>query len=261
MTLETGTVRWTILLLMSLGLLACTGAADDGTSADHGAPAAGADIDGGAEPPPVDAPVEPDAPAAQGAATPDVTPEVVARGRELVLVEDGATRTLATIGEDEGSLEHVAVRPGDHDADTVLALTRTGDRYELRYLVLHEDGPSELYWFPWRLQIDEGVTEHAAVSPLPVWAPDGSAVAWLEWDESGTRLRTVGWMDGDRANNPSDDTATYRLAQVPVGTQLQRWEEGDGASLLVGDDGEVEWHIELDTRERVVAMPGGGPDG
>lgn len=239
-TRETGTLRGTIPILLLVATLgACAPAAPDEAPGAHEEARTGSAAEG-----------EPHEPGL----------EVVARGRELVRVDGRAALTVATLDGDEGSFEHVTVRPGDHEVDTVLALTRSGDRYELRYLVIDDDGPGDLYGFPWRLQIDEDVSDHAPAPPLPVWAPDGSAVAWLEWDASGTRLRTVGWLDHGHATNPSDETGTYRLAQVPVGTQLRRWETGgraptDRPSLLVGDDGEVEWHIELDPHDRAVAMP------
>lgn len=181
---------------------------------------------------------------------------VLARDRELVLVDGaGERRTLATLEDPSERFEHVALRPGDREDDTVLAVTSTDGRYELRYLVVDGDGPSDLYGFPWRMQIDEDVSEHADVAPRPVWAPDGGAVAWLEWDAEGTRLRTVGWMDEEVANNPSDDVAVYEVDDVPAGTQLLRWEGARSGATFVADDGEVEWRIELGGRDRAVAMP------
>lgn len=241
-------MRRTTLLLLVLVAAACTGQGDVGSAVTEAPSAAGSD--------------QPQRPAHQGAVpTGATTPSVVERGGELVLLDDDETRALTELEEGDGRFEHAVLRPGDHDEETVLALTRAADRYELRYLVIDERGPSDLYWFPWRLQVDQDTVEHSEVPPVPVWAPDGSALAWLEWDDEGTRLRTVAWMDEDGANNPSDDTASYRLEEVPVGAQLRRWERRNGSSVLVADDGEVEWHIELDRTARVVAMAGGVPAG
>ena len=253
-------MRATILLLLLLVLTACTDGGRD-PAQGHGETSAAPGDEAR-----VTSPATPEADAAPGAgtgagageATGDevpTAPRAERRGRDLVLIDEDGTRPLATLDEVQGRVEHVALRPGDHEADTVLALTRVDDRYELRYLVVDGDDVSDLYWFPWRLQVDEATAAHSEVAPRPVWAPDGSAVAWLEWDGNGTRLRTVGWMDEDRANNPSDDTATYRVAEVPAGAQLQRWEHDGSTPVLVADDGEVEWRIELGAGRQAVAMP------
>ncbi len=222
-----GTLRRTTLLLpllLALGLVACG----------------------------VDAP--PDTAAPDGTATVDDR-RVLVEGRDLLLEADGQRRTLATVDPDrDGRLEHATLRPGAHPADTVLVLTRAEDRYELRYLVVDDGEASDLYWFPWRLQVDEDHLAHHDVAPHPVWSPDGAALAWLEWSGAGTRLRTVAWMADEVANNPSDDSDTYRLAGVPVGTQLERWEDGGTAPTLVGSDGEVTWRIELRPEAGAVAM-------
>lgn len=211
----------------------------------------------------IDATTEP-APSGTAPAGPDDGSEeaedarrAVADGHEIVLEHGATRRTLATLEpERDGELEHVALRPGAHPTDTVLALTRTDGRYELRYLVVDDGDVSDLYWFPWRLQVDDRLVEHHDAPPRPVWSPDGATVAWLEWDEQGTRVRTVDWMPDEEANNPSDDTATHRLADVPVGTQLERWDEAAGAATtLVGRNGDVVWRIELRSEDAAVAMP------
>ena len=150
-------------------------------------------------------------------------------GDELLLAppNGGEPRHLASLQEADGEVLHLSLRPGDHPAEVVLALTRVRDdrglRYEFRYLVVDGDEVTDLYWFPWRLQIDEDTANVLDVPPLPVWAPDGDAVAWIEWDANGTRLRTVGWLDHEEGSNPSDDTAAYLLARVPPGVQLLEW--------------------------------------
>ena len=233
-------MRGTTLLLLIL-LAACSGGGDDGRAA----------------PSHVDA----DAPQAAREVVTDHDDErelsVIARDGDLVLVDgEGARTPLASLGDPAEHIEHVALRPGEHESVTVVVLTSSEDRYELRYLVVDADeGPSDLYSFPWRMQVDQDLAAYADTAPRPVWAPDGSAVAWLEWDEAGTRLRTVGWIDHDRASNPSDELAAYTVHEVPAGAQLQRWEETRAGATFVAHDGDVEWHIELGSRDRAVAMP------
>jgi hypothetical protein len=234
-------VRRTTLLLLVL-LAACSGGGDDGRTA----------------PPHVDA-------TAPQAAHDGVVGDhdearqlsVIARDGDLALVDGEGVRTpLASLQDPAGQIEHVALRPGEHESVTLVALTSSDDRYELRYLVVDADeGPGELYSFPWRMQVDKDLASYADTAPRPVWAPDGSAVAWLEWDEDGTRLRTVGWIDHDRASNPSDELGAYKVHEVPAGAQLERWEDSQDGSTFVAYDGEVEWHIELGSRDRAVAMP------
>ncbi len=174
-------------------------------------------------------------------------PAAVVEGDDLALVDaDGATIPVATVEDDE--LLTASVRPGGDDPATVLAVTRTTDAYELRYAYVEDGRTTDLYGFPYRLQV-ELVRDVADVPPTPVWSPDGSAIAWLEWDEDGTRLRTVGWLVHDAGSNPSDDQARYRLDGVPVGIQLEAWEvESDGSSTLTSTvvDGE-RWRIRLGT--------------
>jgi hypothetical protein len=186
--------------------------------------------------------------------SPAATPEVEIDGRDLVLVTDEGRTTVATL--EDGLLVDAQLRPGDRPGDglTVLALGRTADSYELRYVNVVDGAATDLYWFPFRLQVDPGTAAITDVPTLPVWAPDGSAVAWLEWTADGTRLRTVGWLDHDAGTNPSDDQATYALTEVPVGTQLAAWEvEDDGTPVLV-TAGEPRWRIRVEDGGAVVAL-------
>jgi hypothetical protein len=177
------------------------------------------------------------------------TPAAVIDGDDLLVVDgDGVTTRVATV--DDAELLTATIRPGGDDPVTVLALTRTDDAYELRYADVNAGESTDLYWFPFRLGV-ELVRDVADVPPTPVWAPDGSGIAWLEWDEEGTRLRTVGWLVHEAGTNPSDDQARYRLDGVPEGAQLTSWDVGsDGISTLTSTvvDGE-RWRIRL------------GPDG
>jgi hypothetical protein len=215
-----------LLLVLAVGLVACA----DGTASDPSGPEV-ADR------------------------APDDGRRVVSDGREVVLEEGAARRVLTALDpERDGELEHIVLRPGEHPTDTVLLLARTDERYELRYLVIDEDEVSDLYWFPWRLQVDEGLLAHGDVPPRPVWSPDGGTVAWLEGAGEGTRLRTVDWMPDEQANNPSEASATYHLADVPEGAQLERWERAGGTPTLVATDGETDWRIELRTGAGADAM-------
>lgn len=174
---------------------------------------------------------------------------------EVILLAGDTRRSLSTLDPDEGAAVHAALRPGNHDEDTVLLLTRVddelGQRYELRYLIATADTVSELFWFPWRLQVAEEVPAILDVAPLPVWAPDGSMVAWVEWVEQGTRLRTVGWIDDGDTRNPSDDASAYALADVPAGIQLETWQtDVSGEPVLSGHHGDQPYRIRLALGER-----------
>jgi hypothetical protein len=270
-----------LLLLLTLAMPAC--AADEpavraplGADEDRGVPAPDAlppDDLGEPERPPEDGggpgDAEPDRDGAGRGADEDGEPEaadpptseVELDGHEVVLHgSDGGRRTVALIDPDRhGRVLHASVRPGEHASTTVLLLTRIQQRYELRYLVVEDDmrdpAETELYGLPWRLQVEADLVRFADVPPTPVWAPDGSAIAWLEWDGDGTRLRTVGWIDHDTGSNPSDDAHAYRVDDVPLGTQLERWDADASHPTLHGSNGEKRWRIELDLERRAVALP------
>lgn len=195
-----------------------------------------------------------------------VAPEVSIDGDRLVLTgSDGTERVVAvTDPASDGELLHATLRPGERDRQTVLALTRAqGDgaaRYELRYLSVEGDTVTDLYWFPWRLQVAEDLATTLDEPPVPVWAPDGDAVAWIEWGADGTRLRTVAWHDEAVTSNPSDDSVTYRLDDVPAGTTLETWDlDQDGRPVLRGHEGGTTWNIVVDA-DAATAMAMAGAD-
>jgi hypothetical protein len=185
----------------------------------------------------------------------DASARATVDGSDVVIVTaDGSRSVVASV---EGAeLLHAEVRPGDAEPLTVLALTRAEDRYELRYLTVLDGEASDLFWFPSRLQVSPDTVEIVDVPTLPVWAPDGSGLAWLEWDAAGTRLRTVGWFDHDLGTNPSDEAATYALTDLPVGTQLDRWEQAeDGTPVLVTrGEGDDRWRIRIEEGEPIIAL-------
>ena len=77
---------------------------------------------------------------------------------------------------------------------------------------------------------------------VPVWAPGGDRIAWLEWDAGGTRLRTLGWLTYETGTNPSEDGTDDAVHDVPVGSQLTAWElDTDGTDVLLVEtpDGET----------------------
>ncbi|HSK23582.1 MAG TPA: hypothetical protein VK906_10420 [Egicoccus sp.] len=180
-------------------------------------------------------------------------PQVRIDGDTLVLSDaDGTERVVAvTDPVADGELLHATLRPGDRERQTVLAVARAqgdgGARYELRYLSVDGDEVTDLYWFPWRLQVADDLAATLDRPPVPVWSPDGDAVAWLEWGSEGTRLRTVAWHDEVVTSNPSDDAATYRLEEVPAGTWLEAWDlDQEGRPVLRGRDGDTMWRIVVD---------------
>ncbi|MFP4635077.1 MAG: hypothetical protein ACLFRD_04375 [Nitriliruptoraceae bacterium] len=166
---------------------------------------------------------------------------------------------VARVDPAEGRPVHVTVRPGDHPSETLLVVLRSavvpGPRYVLRYLDVDpttlaaradrgDDSPAdlevaapELWWLPWRLQIDAEHGAGADAAPRPVWSPDGSSVAWVEWDADSTTLRLLRWgEDGPTttSSTPLDDATTR-------GLQLAGWERtAAGQDVLSGmRDGEM----------------------
>lgn len=193
-------------------------------------------------------------PAPGSAHDPALARFVVVEDDELVLREGNARRILTRFDRADGTPVHVALRPDDADEHTVLVLSRVRDRagdpvaerYELRYLVATDDAVSELHGFPAGQQVAAESPAILDVPPVPVWSPAGDAIAWIEWVEQGTRLRTVGWTDEGGTPNPSDETAAYALADVPAGVQLEDWGTGaDGDPVLLGRQDDQPYRIEL----------------
>lgn len=202
-------------------------------------------------------------------AAPDPVPvptrSVVVEDDELVLREGNARRILARFDEADGTPVHAALRPDDDHDHTVLVLWRVLDRddplterYELRYLVATDDSVSELYGFPAGQQVAAESPAILDVAPVPVWSPEGDAIAWIEWVEQGTRLRTVGWTDDGGIPNPSDEAAAYALADVPAGVQLEDWRtSADGDPVLLGSQDDQPYRIQLELDDSATGVTAG----
>jgi hypothetical protein len=177
----------------------------------------------------------------------------VSVGDGTILLDDTRTgeRFEVRLGVPDGKVLHAVLRPGDHAEQTVLALTRVREldrspKYELRYLTVSDAGVSELLWLPWRQQIEATAATVLDVPTVPVWAPDGSAVAWIEWAADGTRLRTIDWDDTGLLVAPESD-GMFALDEVPPGTQLESWLDGeDGVPILIGRSEHDRFSIRLD---------------
>jgi hypothetical protein len=177
----------------------------------------------------------------------------------LLVADDDPPRELAAVPAHDGEVVHTAVRPSRTDPLTVLVLVRCHDqqagiRYELRYAV--DAGEERLEVLPDHLQMDRGIAAVLDVPPLPVWAPDGSAVAWVEWNPLGTQLRALGWdVEGDRSR-PAREAVAYRLDEVPPGVQLDGWEDGDDGVVMSGRRDDERWRITVDHQPRRLAFAG-----
>lgn len=195
-------------------------------------------------------------PAASGAGTGEAAELQVEVVEGVVVVDDARSgeRFEVRIGAEDGEVLHAVPRPGERPEDTVLVLTRVRDpdgspRYELRYLLLSDDGASELLWLPWRYQVHAEAARVLDVPTVPVWSPDGSTVAWVEWARDGTRLRTIVWDDTGLLVAPPDDGGSLPLDDVPPGTQLEAWyDDEDGVPILVGRHADDRFSIRLDLR-------------
>jgi hypothetical protein len=213
------------------------------------APRAPAQSEPSASVPPVTAPADDDL----------IDVRVDAAGTSVLLVTDvDPPRRLATVPAAAGEVVHTAVRPGRTDPLTVLVLVRRDDPvlgicYELRYAV--DVGQERLEDLPRHLQVDTGTATVLDVPPVPVWAPDGSALAWVDWNPLGTQLRALGWEDEDGRTGPADEAVAYRLAEVPPGVQLDGWEgEADGDLVLTGQRDGERWRIAVEHEPRRVAL-------
>jgi hypothetical protein len=185
---------------------------------------------------------------------PEIVRSVVVEDDEVVLREGSDRRILIRFDDADGTPVHAALRPGDAHEHTVVVLSRVpgraddpvAERYELRYLVATDDEVSELQGLPAGQQVAAESPAILDVAPVPVWSPAGDAIAWIEWVEQGTRLRTVGWTDDGGTPNPSDEAAAYALADIPPGVQLEDWRtSAEGDPVLLGWQDEQPYRIKL----------------
>jgi hypothetical protein len=181
--------------------------------------------------------------------TPTGTDGFRAEGRTLVRELNGEVHVLAVLPEEgESTFRFVTPRPGDHADLTVLALTQAEGFYDLRWLVVEGTEATRLQALPIQYQPLTGLASYNDTAPLPMWAPDGSAIAYLEWNEEGSvQLHTIGWADGPGTGDTATDNAAFGL-DLPAPVQLQSWTaESDSHSVLraVADDGRT-WTITLE---------------
>ncbi|TVP73526.1 MAG: hypothetical protein EA340_02240 [Nitriliruptor sp.] len=168
-------------------------------------------------PGPVEDPGAPEGPAVPAPGAVEPGPLLVATDRLLrVLDADGTTRHAYELPEEgESTVTGLSVRPGSTVAEVTAAVLTTAEgMYDLRVLRSEGDGLTlqVVDEPPYRPGQDAGA---GLVVSGPVWAPDGTSLAWLEQDETGTRLRTIGWDDGPGTGLPATDHATFDLAGAP----------------------------------------------
>ena len=181
--------------------------------------------------PPTDA--DPDGPASPEQQPPSVVaapgPVVTAAGNQLrVLDADGAEVAALELPEEGGStVRGIAVRPGSTVADLTAAVFTTAEgMVDLRVLRV-VDGELGLEV----VEDDRYRPGAAAVGQPwvsgPVWAPDGTSLAWVEQDDAGTRLHTIGWDEGGPGTGVSaTDNATFTLdGDVDAEPGLMDWIE------------------------------------
>ena len=169
-------------------------------------------------PGPVEDPGTEDGPVVPAPGAVEPGPLLVATDRLLrVLDADGTALSAYELPEEgESTITGVSVRPGSTVAEVTAAVLTTAEgTYDLRVLRSGGDDLTlEVVDEPsYRPGQDAGA---GLVVSGPVWAPDGTSLAWLEQDETGTRLRTIGWDDGPGTGLPATDNATFALAGVPV---------------------------------------------
>ena len=191
-----------------------------------------------------------------GPASPDQQPPsvvaasgavVTAAGNQLrVLDAEGAEVAALELPEEGGStVRGLAVRPGSTVADLTAAVFTTAEGMEDLRVLRVVDGELSL-----EVVEDDRYRPGAAAQGQPwvdgpVWAPDGTSLAWVEQDDAGTRLHTIGWDEqGPGTGVSATDNATFTL-------------DGDPAAELVLMD----W-IEVASGEYVVrAVPRGPGEG
>ena len=248
----------------------------------------------GMQPDDLDDPGDPgDPPPAPGFAEVDTGPLLVSSDRVLRVL-DAAGTTLHAYElpqEGESTVTGLAVQPGSTVDELLGAVITTAEgMHDLRVLRGDRDGIT--------LEPVDDPTYRpgagAAASPVvsgPVWAPDGTSLAWLEQDEDGVRLRTIGWDDGPGTGDPATDNAVFTVAEggeeplelvdwLPIGSdrfllrattltpsdswfELELLRQADGAWALEPGAAleRVEAAVTGDGPVRAIAGAAEGPDG
>lgn len=146
----------------------------------------------------------------------------------------GRTRQLVDLDEDSGIyVSAVAVRPGSTPSSlTAALLVRVDGRYEIRLLEAEDGEVRCCAPLPEGAGIGmDGPAEGGGSMPLPVWSPDGDALAWVQDAGDGRQLRTLAFEEGQPAEDPD---AHRRIDLGPLGVErgvaAQDWvvEERDG---------------------------------
>ncbi len=196
-----------------------------------------------------DAPApDPESPNPDATAGPLPAPVVIADGRELRLLGSDAETTLVALpAEGESSFLAVSVRPGSTPEDlTVVSLTTAEGLFDVRWTRV-VDGEVVVAFEAFDAAYAPAAD--AIVVDRPVWAPDGSSVAWLERTETGAQLRTIGWDDGPGTGDPATDNAAFGVDYPAAGDlRVQEWvaatSTADGMTEIraVLDDFTTDWY-------------------
>ncbi len=167
-------------------------------------------------PPPVEE-VEVDVPA---------EPLIVVHDRDLSVVTAQEVRTLVTLPEEgESTFVHVAVRPGSTLDDLTVVTTTTAEGFhDLRWTRLVDGEVVVAHTAFEGAYAPAAAASTTASLSVPVWAPDGSAVAWIDQVGGDATLRVVGWDDGPGTGDPATDNTAFTL-ELPAGVplHLQEW--------------------------------------
>lgn len=198
----------------------------------------------------------------------NVPPFVIATdGRAAAIVQTATGEGQEfNLGANAQRLQGLAVRPGSTADDFDVAYVTEPSATEAGYVAVR-DGQvrrSEHFSNP---EV-EGSCEDPETFAMsgPVWAPDGSGLAWFGFCDQGTRtstyLRLEGWSDGDTTASP-DRGATYDQFDLGLGGEvtdirLRDWVgTPDGASDA---SGELRLTAVVDGRPVAVTLPTGGPE-
>ena len=195
---------------------------------------------------------------------------VVDRAAHQLVVRDASgadVLTLATWAADaEFAPTEVSVQPGSTVAQGQAVVMETGlGMTQLSSVSWSNGSVTGPTPFPKPYQVDTST----APSPqgVPVFAPDGSGIAWVAPDANagGFTLNIVGWRDGPGTGDPATDNTSFGLdfgGSVPGRVRAETWTQVDGSHeqilLRAGDTGAGLYAIDLDRQaDGAVAMTAG----